>query len=127
MTDPARVAARLLGDRDAIAAAVSSRLYAERPAMLEQYGESGRAKCMQDMRHNIEHLAPAVELERPALFEQYVVWLHELLLAHGVATVDIERGLRLLDAEVRERYGARDGMTISSVINAGLMYLRAPA
>ena len=91
-----RAAERLLEHQDALARAVTARLYAERPELLARHGERGREKCLQDMRYNVEHLVPAVDLEDPALFATYVRWLTGMLAARGVAADDVTRCLELL-------------------------------
>src|ERR1700709_1746657 len=102
-------AARLLRARSALAHAVTTRLYAELPELLEKHGERGREKCLQDMEYNVEHLAPAVHLADGEIFARYVTWLDDLLRARGVATRDVMRSLELLRDEVLARYGAPDG------------------
>ena len=120
-----RAARLLLVDRDALAREVTDALYAESPSLLERYGVSGREKCLQDMRYNIEHLIPAVELGDEAMFASYVQWLDSLLRARNVPTRDVVRCFELLAARCALRYPRGEADTIGATIRAGLAVLAA--
>ena len=119
-----RIAAeRLLHDKETRARSVTAALYLEFPDLIQKHGERGRAKCLQDMHYNIEHLIPAVDLQHPEMFAQYVMWLDGMLRARGVATRDVRRCLELLREAAHVRYGAVDCRPIVGVIDAGLATL----
>jgi hypothetical protein len=118
-----RAAAALLARREELAANITAALYAERPELLERYGEQGRRKCLQDMRYNLEHLAPAVALGDPSLFARYVVWLRELLKAHGVPARDVRRSLELTGGVVRARLEPEEAAAVERALVAGLQEL----
>ena len=120
-----RAARLLLIDREALAREVTDALYAESPELLERHGERGREKCLQDMRYNIEHLIPAVELADASMFARYVEWLDALLRSRGVATRDVVRCLELLRVAVNVQYAADDAAAIAPIIDAGLRALPA--
>ena len=115
-----RAAARLAEHKEAMARAVTARLYAERPELIERHGERGREKTLQDMRYNIEHLAPAVDLEEAALFATYVRWLTDMLAARGVASIHVTRCLELLAEEARSRLVDVESRLVDAIIDAGL-------
>ncbi|HEX6576111.1 MAG TPA: hypothetical protein VF042_14175 [Gemmatimonadaceae bacterium] len=110
-------------DRESLASAVTERLYQEKPSLLEKHGEYGRTKCLQDMRYNIEHLLPAVELDDVSLFSRYVLWLDDLLRARNVDTDDVVRCLTILRDECTARYGD-DGAFIARIIDGGMSDLQ---
>lgn len=118
-----RAAGLLLVDRDALAREVTSALYSENPELLERHGERGRDKCLQDMRYNVEHLTPAVELGDGAMFAGYVEWLDTLLRARNVPTRDVVRSLELLRDRCTGRYPTADAEAIGAIIDAGLAVL----
>ena len=120
-----RAARLLLVDREVLAREVTAALYAESPELLARHGERGREKCLQDMRYNIEHLTPAVELGDPSMFAGYVQWLDSLLRARGVSTRDVVRCLELLDQRCAVRYPPAEADTIGAIIRAGLAVLAA--
>ncbi|HXT19043.1 MAG TPA: hypothetical protein VN706_25675 [Gemmatimonadaceae bacterium] len=117
----------LLHDKESLARAITANLYAELPELMEKHGARGRAKCLEDMHYNIEHLIPAVDLQQPGMFAQYVRWLDSMLRARGVATRDVRRCLELLRDETHARYAESDARAIATVIDAGLATLSADA
>ena len=120
-----RAARLLLVDREALAREVTEGLYAESPDLLARYGVAGREKCLQDMRYNIEHLTPAVELGDEAMFAGYVQWLDSLLRARNVPTRDVVRCLELLADRCAVRYPRDEAETIGRIVTAGLAVLAA--
>lgn len=115
-----RAAEQLMHDKDALARAVTARLYAEKPSLLEKHGERGREKCLQDMFYNIEHLVPAVDLEDAPMFSKYVQWLVDMLGSRGVASDDVTRCLELLTEEASARLGDAEGRLVADVLAAGI-------
>ena len=119
MSPAERAAERLLRDKDALAQEVTDALYAERPQLLARYGEQGREKCRQDLRFNLEHLAPAVALGEDAMFVGYVRWLVGLLAARNVPATDITRSLDLTADAVRRRFPADEAPPVLAALQAG--------
>jgi hypothetical protein len=132
MTAPASPTSRaaaenLLHDKETIARAVTVTLYDEHPELIERHGERGRQKTLQDMHHNIDHLVPAVDLELPSMFADYVRWLDDMLRSRGVLTIYTRRCLELLIDEARARYRPDEADAIVRVIDAGLAIVRENA
>lgn len=117
----------LLERKEELARAITAALYRERPALLEKYGEAGRAKCLQDMRYNLEHLAPAVALGDPALFSRYVTWLRGMLGARGIPADEVRRSLELTRAELAARLPAEQATHADAALAAGLAALGGEA
>lgn len=113
----------LLRDKESLASTVTERLYDQKPSLIEKHGDYGRTKCLQDMRYNIEHLLPAVELDDVSLFSRYVIWLDELLRARNVDTDDVVRCLTILRDECMVRYGD-EGAFIARIIDGGMSELQ---
>jgi MerR family transcriptional regulator, light-induced transcriptional regulator len=124
MSIPERAASRLLESKEEIAREVTAALHERMPDLLRKHGERGREKCLQDMRYNVEHLAPAVHLERPDMFEGYVRWLDEMLGARGVDTAEIVVCLELLDEAVARGFEEEEAAVVRSCVRAGLGALR---
>jgi Phycobilisome protein len=125
LTAGARAAESLAARREELAQATTDALYIAVPGLLEKYGEPGRAKCLQDMRHTVDHLAPAVALEEPSLFERYVRWLEELLAARRVPTAEIRRALEVMEEQMRLRLPADEASIIGACLRAGVAVLPA--
>ena len=119
----AGAARRLMEEREAIARAVTARLYDERPELLARHGARGREKCLHDMLHNVDHLIPAVDLGDPSMFARYVEWLDGLLRARAVETTHLVRCLELLADEGAARCTADEGAALRPVVDAGLRVL----
>lgn len=122
-----RAAERLMFDKESIARAVTTRLYEEFPDILEQHGERGRQKCLQDMHYNIEHLIPAVDLEDAEMFARYARWLDDMLGSRGVNTRDVKRCFELVADEARTRYDEPEAAMITEVLAAGIAAVERPA
>lgn len=121
-----RAAQWLQAEREPLARDITAALYTEMPELTKRYGERGREKCVQDMRYNLEHLAPAVELEEPAVFASYALWLHDLLRARDVPLREVVRSLVLTERLVGERLPPDEAGEVSRSIRAGLAALGEP-
>jgi hypothetical protein len=118
-----RAASRLLAQKASIAQSVTDALYAERPYLLERYGERGRERTLEDMHFNVEHLVAAVDLGDPGMFARYVQWLDAVLRARNVPTREVVRCLELVEAETRARFPADEADAVAAIIRAGLAAL----
>lgn len=116
----------LLARREDLARAITEALYAEMPELTAKYGDRGRAKCLEDMRYNLEHLAPAVALGEPTLFAGYIVWLRDMLDARGIAMDEVRRSLELTEAVVRTSLSREEAALVTETIAAGLAALAPP-
>jgi hypothetical protein len=117
----------LLEHKEAVAQSITKGLYQQRPELLERYGEGGRAKCLQDMRYNLEHLVPALALDRPAMFADYIGWVDGLLRARNVPTDDLRASLVLMQQEAEGVLPANLHARLRACIDAGLNALEQPA
>jgi hypothetical protein len=115
-----RAAARLLDRKEEVARSVTAALFAEMPALAEKYGERGRQKCLHDMRLNVEHLAPAVDLERPEMFAEYASWVDWVLRTRSVPTEELVRSIELMEAAGGEGMEADERAVLAACVRAGL-------
>lgn len=113
----------LLEHKETIARSVTGLLYAEMPWLQEKYGDRGREKCLQDMRYNLEHLIPAVELGAPDMFARYAAWADGVLRARGVPTGELARSMEIMRADVAARLPADQADAVASCMDAGLRAL----
>ena len=124
LTAAERAAAALLEQKETIARSVTGLLYAEMPWLQDKYGDRGREKCLQDMRYNLEHLIPAVELEAPDMFARYAAWADGVLRARGVPTGELARSMEIMRADVTARLSGGEAEAVAGCIDAGLRALR---
>ena len=127
VTPAERCGERLVREKESLAAAITAALYQERPDLLDRYGAAGREKCLQDMRYNLEHLAPAVALQEPAMFAGYARWLGGLLAARDIPTDDVVRSLALTRSTLTERFPADEAAAAAPALEAALSVLAAPS
>jgi hypothetical protein len=123
----ARAAAALLEQKETIARSVTGLLYAEMPWLVDKYGERGRIKCLQDMRYNLEHLAPAVELEDPSMFARYATWCDGVLRSRGVPTGELARSFQLVASDVASRLPREEAAAVGACLQAGVAALHQGA
>ncbi|HEV3048709.1 MAG TPA: hypothetical protein VGX50_00270 [Longimicrobium sp.] len=116
-------AAALLENKEAVARSVTGLLYAEMPWLIDRYGERGRQKCLQDMRYNLEHLAPAVELEDPAMFARYAAWCDGVLRSRGVSTEELARSFVLMESDMAARLPVEQADAVAACLRAGVAAL----
>src|SRR5690606_18084231 len=114
----------LLEHKEELARSITKRLYEVMPELMERHGERGQAKCLQDMRYNLEHLAPAVGLDEPRLFARYVVWLRDMLDAHGVPQAEVLRSLEITRDLALETLPAVEGEAVARVVQEGIGVLQ---
>ena len=114
----------ILGHEEALAREITDALYADDTTLVERFGAAGRAKCLQDIHHCLEHLAPAVALDDPPLFARYVRWLASLLAARGVGSEDVRRSLEATRAVLGQQRLRPDELAVLlRCVHAGLASL----
>lgn len=123
MSAARRAADRLIATKEELATSLTAALYADMPQLAGKYGERGRQRCHEDMRFNLEHLAPAVALGQPQMFASYVSWLYELLRARSVDTTEVVRSLELMIELLRDRLDPAEADAAAESIRAGLAVL----
>lgn len=106
-----------------IAVAATEALYVAHPALLQEFGEAGRAHCHRDIQHTIDHLATALELGDADIFARYVHWLVALLRVRNVAVSDIARSFHLVATECEGRFPPDEARLAKRVLAHGLAVL----
>ena len=126
MTAPERAAERIVAEKENLARAITEALYRERPELTARYGAAGREKCLQDMRYNLEHLAPAVALDQPSMFAGYARWLIGMLEARGIPGDEVARSLALTRAAIDDSFPPDEALATAPALEAALSELGAP-
>ena len=120
-----RASELILSRLDELAHAVTDGLYAEDPGLLARFGATGKARCLEDMRYCLEHLAPALALDDPSLFTRYVRWVESLLAARGIGSQDVRRSLEVTQRVIAERVAPDEAVDILRFLRAGARSLAA--
>jgi methylmalonyl-CoA mutase cobalamin-binding domain/chain len=80
--------------------------YGRHPKLLARYGAAGRTKSRQDAVCHFWHLADALGVNSPALFNDYIGWFKVLLQHLGVCSEDLDHHLECMVDVVREQMPA---------------------
>lgn len=91
-----RAGERILERRDALAAALVAREFAEHPELTQRYGAIAREKSLQDAGYHLGYLAEAVARGDTALFADYIGWAKVMLARRGVRASDLAFHLECL-------------------------------
>ena len=106
---------RLRASANLIAEATLERDYAQRPFLLDRYGENGRATYRKDILYNVAALSGAVDADDPAMFLRYVAWLKILLVNRGVAPDDIAQSLRCMASVLADDIPGDNSQAVSAL------------
>jgi len=110
----------ILARRAELAGAITRALYEAMPQLHEKYGDYGRARCLEDMNYNLDHLAAAVALGSPAVFVNYVHWADSLLRARNVPTAELIRSLELTREQLRSLLPPDEAAAADLCVHAGV-------
>lgn len=81
---------------------VTEKIYELEPSLLERFGEKGKEKCREDNHHHMKHLETAYELDQPAFFIDYAVWLEGILTKHGMKSQHLIDNFEIIQAVLAE-------------------------
>ena len=93
-------------DAGSIAADVVVLMEERHPDLFKRYGDTGKARCLEDTEYHVRHLAAAVDADDPDEFGRYRRWLSDLLGPRGVPAEDIEANFSTLAEVLAARYGS---------------------
>lgn len=114
---------RLRAAAQRIAEATLARDYAQRPYLLDRYGENGRMRYREDVRYTIDALSAAIDADDAAMFLGYVGWLKVVLSCRHVALEDVAESLRCTAFALTET--PDDHSLATSYLEAALQQLDA--
>jgi len=99
---PVRSAGHQLRDQAAtLAGAVVACAYGRHPKLRARQGPAGRTQSRQDAVHHLAYLADALDVDSPALFNDYVGWVKVLLEQRGEPGEDLDHHLGCMAEVVR--------------------------
>jgi methylmalonyl-CoA mutase cobalamin-binding domain/chain len=97
--------------------------FARYPVLRARYGPSGRAKSRADSVCHFASLADSVDVDSPALFNDYVGWLKVLLEHRGVRSEDLAHHLGCMTDALRQQMPAPVADAAVPLIDAALANL----
>ncbi len=88
--------------RETIASAVMKLHYERQPELEVRYGESGHAKCLQDIAYHLSYLSDSIATSSPALFAEYIAWVKVLLAGLHIPEKDLIVNLECIRDVLRD-------------------------
>ncbi len=92
------------------------------PGLQEKYGPQGKARSVEDARHNLSSLADAIELDSPPMFTSYVSWLSILLNRLGLNPEHLVRHFEILETILAGEMPGQAAGIISEYIKEGMKH-----
>lgn len=107
--------------RPRIVQEVVARLYADKPATWEAFGELGRQKSLRDVGYHLDYLAQAVRLDSQWLLLDYLHWAKVLFKHLGFAEDTLDRTLAALHAVIVDLLPGEAGAVYDRVLEEALL------
>lgn len=111
--------ATLLANLVALPEQVAGTFYARHPEWTQRFGPAGHARCLEDTRHHLSFLVAAIQAGRTSLFEDYVRWVAELLVARNISLEHLREQLEIMEATLQDTLVADHASRVSAVLVAG--------
>ncbi len=88
--------------REILANTVIKKDYADRPELMERYGEKGKKHYLQDTVYHLTYLAEAIASEHPSIFASYVAWAKVLLSNVNIPIEEFVLNLQLIKGALKQ-------------------------
>jgi methanogenic corrinoid protein MtbC1 len=111
--------------KDELANLIVDEQWARNPQFKDHYGETGRAKCVQDVKYNLSYLSQAIASDSPPLFSTYIDWVNTLFQGLKIPTHELSESLEITGSILQQHFP--DSATVSIIehfIDIGLQHLR---
>jgi len=102
-----------------LAEETARRHLAERPELVERF-PAAHERCVEDGGFHVRHLAAALAMGRPELFDEYVAWTRDLLVGLGIEPDELNRHLQVLTEVIATVTDPHDAATVRQVVDASL-------
>ena len=93
MRDYVEASAAIERSREQVAELTVDLHYAAAPELAHRYGNTGRLRCLEDVRYHLSYLIHAISTESAVLFGNYVGWVVALLTARNIPVDDFRMNL----------------------------------
>lgn len=113
----------LEAQKDELARAIVDEQWRLDPQLNSRYGESGRAKCVADVKYNLAYLAQAMASNSTALFADYINWVKVLFDGLKIPLQDLTASLESTGHILQQRFPGEPGATARKYIDAGIAQL----
>ncbi len=92
--------------------------YAQRPDLVDRYGEYGKTKYREDVLFNLAALSAAVDADDEGMFLSYVRWLKIVLVRRGIGAEDVAESLRCMVSALGDDAFGDHSMAVSYLQSA---------
>ncbi len=93
------------------------------PAFTDRYGESGKAKCTQDVGYNLSYLSQSIAADSEPLFVTYIEWVKTLFEGLKIPTRELSESLSITAEVLASEMPGEDLSVSAKFINAGIKAL----
>ena len=108
-----------------LAGAVVACTFGRHPEMRARYGPAGRTQSRQDAFDQLAYLADALDVDSPALFDDYIGWLKVVRAGCGAGSNELGQHLVCMAEVVRDELPAAAGKAAVAMIEGALASLPA--
>nr|WP_321498886.1 cobalamin-dependent protein [uncultured Methanolobus sp.] len=109
----------IMDELDLIATEVIDLQYERVPALFSKYGNSGKNKSINDVRHHLIFLANACNYESPELFMAYIDWLKILFKHLGLPSSYMMDNLDVIKEVLENRVGCHRSHILFKILDSG--------
>lgn len=109
--------------KDELALAIVDEQWRLDPHLSSRYGESGRAKCVADVKYNLAYLTQAMASNSTALFADYINWVSILFDGLKIPLQDLAASLESTGNILQQWFPGEPGAAARKYIDAGLAQL----
>lgn len=107
--------------KDELASLIVDVQWARNPQFKDHYGETGHAKCVQDVKYNLSYLSQAIASDSPPLFATYIDWVKTLFQGLKIPTHELSESLEITGSILQQLFpGGETVSIIERFIEIGL-------
>ena len=90
--------------RDDLACRIVDQHWTRNPQFQTLYGDSGYAKCVQDVKNNLAYLSQAIASDSPSLFATYIDWVKVLFEGQNIPIGELAESLAITGHLLQNRF-----------------------
>lgn len=107
--------------KDDVAKRVVDEQWARNPQFQARYGDTGHAKCVQDVTYNLSYLSQAIASDSPPLFASYIDWVRVLFDGLDIPAQELAESLEITRDVLHAHFPDADA-TVEHYIAIGLKH-----
>lgn len=115
---------KLESNRKQLAEKITDLHFSNHPELEKRYGEKGRLHCYEDALYHINYLIESLRVESPDMFEHYLEWSYQMLIARDIPKEDLLHNLEYFLAAIDHILPNSDLSISKEYINRGQYYLK---